>query len=112
MPLCKTRPNFPNYGRRLLTACCAFKPCGLLFDEGYVGSGFEDIDFCNRLAEARPDGKFVICHDSKVVHRNEAKNQRGENWRLNLARYERAWGRLETPEEMLELYGPKKGATA
>jgi glycosyltransferase involved in cell wall biosynthesis len=77
--------------RRLLTACCAFKPSGLTFDEGYVGSGFEDIDFCNQLAAARPDGVFLVCHEARAVHRNEAKHQRGIFWKRNEARYNMKW---------------------
>lgn len=79
--------------RRLLTACCGFKPSGCRFDEGYIGSGFEDIDFCNQLARARPDGLFLICHGAKAIHRNEAKHQRGKNWFMNEARYNGKWGR-------------------
>lgn len=78
--------------RRLLTACCAFRRCGLRFDEGYVGSGFEDVDFCNQLAAARPDGVFLVCHEALAIHRNEAKNQRGENWSRNEAYYKHKWG--------------------
>jgi glycosyltransferase involved in cell wall biosynthesis len=78
--------------RRLLTACCAFKPHGLTFDERYVGSGFEDVDFCNQLAEAVPAGVFLVCHAALAIHRNEAKNQRGEFWRRNEAAYLEKWG--------------------
>lgn len=79
--------------KRLLTACCAFKHCGLRFDEGYIGSGFEDVDFCNQLALKRPDGMFLVCHGARAVHRNECKNQRGEYWRRNEAFYIRKWGK-------------------
>lgn len=79
--------------KRLLTACCAFKHCGLLFDENYVGSGFEDIDFCNQLARARPDGLFLVCHRAWAIHRNEQKNQCGENWRRNQDYYLGKWGK-------------------
>ena len=78
--------------KRLLTACCAFRPCGLRFDERYVGSGFEDVDFCNQLAQARPDGAFLVCHAARAVHRNEAKEQRGLNWKHNEALYKTKWG--------------------
>lgn len=78
--------------RTLLTACCGIKPHGLRFDEGYVGSGFEDCDFCHRLAAVKPDGVFLVCHAALAVHRNEAKEQRGRNWRQNEARYKHIWG--------------------
>lgn len=80
--------------RRLLTACCAFKPNGLTFDERYVGSGFEDIDFCNQLAAAVPGGVFLVCHAALAVHRNEAKNQRGKFWQHNEAAYIEKWGAI------------------
>ncbi len=92
--------------KRLLTACCAFKPCGLWFDEGYVGSGFEDTDYCNQLALARPDGVFLICHDAHVEHRNHQRNQTGQFWGHNKARYESKWGRIETPEELKRKHLP------
>lgn len=77
--------------KRILTACCAFKHYGLLFDENFVGSGFEDIDFCNQLAKKRPDDKFIICHSALAIHRNEAKNQRGDYWTYNEQYYNRKW---------------------
>lgn len=78
--------------KKLLTACCAFKPSGLWFDEHFVGSGFEDVDFCNQLVLERPDGLFLVCHDARAVHRNEAKEQRGDNWKFNEAYYAVKWG--------------------
>lgn len=79
--------------KKLLTACCAFKHCGLRFDENYIGSGFEDIDFCHQLAAKRPDGLFLVCHDARVVHNNERKNQLGEYWKHNEAYYNKKWGK-------------------
>lgn len=79
--------------KRLLTACCAFKHHGLRFDEEYIGSGFEDIDFCNQLAARVPDGVFAICHSARVVHRNECKNQRGGYWKHNETIYTKKWGK-------------------
>lgn len=86
--------------KRLLTACVAFKPSGCRFDEGYIGSGFEDVDYCNQLAAARPDGLFLVCHDSQVVHFNEQREQRGDIWEKNKALYERKWGPVETREQL------------
>ncbi len=77
--------------KRLLTACCAFRHGGMLFDEGYVGSGFEDIDFCNSLAWRWPDGIFKVCHSAWAIHRNEHKNQQGAFWKANEAYYNRKW---------------------
>lgn len=77
--------------KRLLTACCAFKHHNLRFDEKFIGSGFEDLDFCNSLAAVRPDGIFLVCHRALAVHRNEHKNQQGSYWRANEAYYNRKW---------------------
>lgn len=76
---------------RLLTACCAFRNDGTRFDEGYVGSGFEDTDFCRQLALKYPHGKFVVCHDAHVVHISEQKNQ-NVNLETNRAYFVKKWG--------------------
>lgn len=55
--------------RRMITACCAFRNTTLRFDENYIGSGFEDTDFCKQLG-----GKFFVANKVKVTHRNENKN--------------------------------------
>jgi len=56
--------------RTMITACCAFKNTGLRFDENYIGSGYEDTDFCKQLG-----GKFFVANKVKVIHKNECKNQ-------------------------------------
>jgi hypothetical protein len=95
--------------KKLLTACCAFRPSGYRFDEGYVGSGFEDVDLCNQLSAADPSGAFLVCHDAHVIHYNEQREQRGENWEKNKALYESKWGRVETREEMRVKYRGRGG---
>lgn len=55
--------------RRMITACCAFRNTTLRFDENYIGSGFEDTDFCKQMG-----GKFFVANKVKVIHRNENKN--------------------------------------
>ncbi len=62
-------------GPHLLTACIAIRKDDLRFDENFVGSGWEDNDYCDRQAERYPEGVRVIQHDIQVVHRNEMKNQ-------------------------------------
>jgi len=88
--------------KRLPTACIAFRNDGLRFDENFVGSGFEDDDFCAQLRERYPDGTFLINEDVRVVHRNEMKNQgfvkgqgpvAGGNFEKNQAYYESKWGK-------------------
>lgn len=78
--------------RRILTACCGFKHNNTLFDDNFIGSGFEDIDYCNMLSELVPDGKFIICHSARAIHKNEAKNQRGIFWNYNKMYYNKKWG--------------------
>jgi hypothetical protein len=78
--------------KRLLTACCCIKMNGLRFDERYVGSGFEDTDACNQLSRLRPEGIFLVCYNSRVVHHNEQKEQRGSNWKINRNIYQSKWG--------------------
>lgn len=53
----------------MITACCAFKNTALRFDENYIGSGYEDTDFCRQLG-----GKFFVTNKVKLVHKNEHKN--------------------------------------
>lgn len=73
--------------RELVTACMVLRNDGTRFDEGYLGSGWEDNHFCADLREKYPTGKFVIDCGVSVVHRNEMKAQR-ENWEHNKARYQ------------------------
>lgn len=86
---------------RVPTACIAFRNDGLRFDdgslidsldkEGYVGSGFEDDDFCARLAEKYPTGRVVINNEVKLVHFNDMKNQGGKYWERNKAYFDKVW---------------------
>lgn len=76
----------------LPTACVAFRRAGATFDEGFIGSGFEDNDFCLALQRRMPGGVFLVNNECRLIHRNEAKNQRGAFWAHNQAHYERKWG--------------------
>ena len=85
---------------RLPTACVAFRNDGLRFDESFVGSGWEDDDFCAQLRRKYPKGKFVINEDVRVVHKNEMKQQGfikgkgpvpGGNFEKNQAYFEKKW---------------------
>ena len=78
--------------RELPTACIAIRNDGTRFDEQYRGSGFEDNDYCRQLRDTYPAAQFICIHDLQVIHRNEAKNQRGENWKHNEAYYKQKWG--------------------
>lgn len=77
----------------LPTAAIAFRDLGLRFDEGFIGSGFEDNDICHQFKTRRPDGRFAIVNGCRLVHRNEAKNQRGPFWKHNKAHFEAKWGK-------------------
>jgi len=78
--------------RRLPTACIAFiKHPKLEFDEQFVGSGFEDDDFCKQIQKLCPNGKFVINNNVKLIHTNEMKNQKGPFWEYNKRHYLRKW---------------------
>ena len=77
--------------RKLLTACIAIGNDGLRFDEHFLGSGFEDDDFCMQLREKYPDGIWLILHDVKVIHTNEKKNQAAP-WLHNRRHFETKWG--------------------
>ena len=90
------RPNRGGRGvsvvssKHLPTACIAIRRDHLRFDDGYKGSGFEDNDYCKQQEQRYPNGIWLICHDIKVVHKNEMKRQR-EFWNFNRARYIAKW---------------------
>ena len=78
--------------RRLPTACIAFiKQPAMKFDEQFVGSGFEDDDFCRQVQNLCPKGQFVINNTVKLIHANEMKNQKGPFWEYNKRHYLRKW---------------------
>jgi hypothetical protein len=77
--------------RRLPTACIAFINDGTKFDEMFIGSGFEDDDFCKQLSIRYPDGLFVINNMVKLAHLNEQKNQGGKYWETNRRYFLKKW---------------------
>lgn len=78
--------------RLLPTACIAFvKHPDIEFDEQFIGSGFEDDDFCKQLQALYPNGKFIINNNVCVVHTNEMKNQKGPFWEYNKSYYLQKW---------------------
>ena len=77
--------------RELCTACVAIRNSGLRFDEEYIGSGFEDNDFCRQLIVHNPLAEFICIHDLRVVHLNEKKNQGGEFWTANQRYFRHKW---------------------
>jgi glycosyltransferase involved in cell wall biosynthesis len=64
--------------KRLPFACIAYRKNNIKFCERYIGSGFEDSQFCEELKKLYPEGKFVISNICKLIHLNEQKNQTGK----------------------------------
>jgi len=73
------------------SACVAFRKTPVGFDEAYIGSGWEDTDFVRQLKMIQPHGRIVINNLVKLVHKNEMKNQLGENFQKNRAYYNKKW---------------------
>ncbi len=80
-----------QFPKRVPTACIAFRNNGVTFDENYIGSGFEDDDFCRQLAKKYPKGKFIINNAVQLIHLNEMKNQKGVFWKNNKYYYLVKW---------------------
>lgn len=74
------------------TACIAIRHHRVKFDEAFIGSGFEDNDYCNQLRDAVPGAEFVCLHNVFAIHINEKKNQGGSYWKANQRYYWRKWG--------------------
>lgn len=74
----------------LPSACIAFTHLGLFFNEGFKGSGYEDLDYCCRLADQHHDYDFVICEKVHMMHKSE-KKLRSENADFNLHLAKQSW---------------------
>lgn len=77
MPL--TPPFIDAEHKQILSACIAFIKTELRFDENYIGSGFEDTDFCKQMVRKFPNGRIIVNNMCKLIHRNERKNQLSNN---------------------------------
>ncbi len=88
------KPHPVNYGnydlskehiqvRGMITACCVFRRTSLRFDEKFVGSGWEDTDFFQRMGDP-----FFVTNTVMVVHLNEHKNPSDAK---NASYYRRKW---------------------
>ena len=71
----------------LPSACIAFYNDGTRFDENFIGSGWEDTDFCVSLQKKYPKGEFLIANEAKLIHNNEMKNGNGIMFAKNKAYY-------------------------
>lgn len=72
---------------RIPTACLAIRKNDLRFDEGFIGSGYEDTDFLNRLNVAFPHMKMVINNDCQLIHYNNMTKQGGQYFEHNKKYY-------------------------
>jgi len=80
------------YCNKIPTACVGFRRTHLRFDENFIGSGFEDDDFCRQmLCEYGHDKYFAIVNGCEIIHYNEAKNQRGKYWEHNKKHFMEKW---------------------
>ena len=80
----------------VLSAVIAFRTTDVVgkiwFDNLYIGSGFEDTDFCYQLLEHYPNAEFVINNDCRLIHYHEMKNQ-SPNHEVNKGYFVQKWGR-------------------
>jgi len=79
--------------RQLPTACICMRRTGLRYDEANEGSGWEDTDMAAQIRAAYPTGKWLVACGVRVIHKNEKKNQGGDIFKRNCARYRAKWGR-------------------
>jgi len=86
-----SKPYVQVNARQLPTACIAFKKTDIRFDETFIGSGFEDNDFCLQLGIQNRKGIFIINNNVKLVHTNEMKEQ-GRNWNYNKNYFNQKYG--------------------
>jgi glycosyltransferase involved in cell wall biosynthesis len=80
-----TRSGYKAYVR-VPTAAIAFRRTPLRFDEGFIGSGYEDTAWMNEFNRLTK-GRIVINNRCRLVHRNEEKNQGGPYFDHNHAHY-------------------------
>lgn len=85
---------FATSDKKLCTACIVMRRTDLRFEEGLIGSGYEDNDICYQIQAAYPNAEFCVHCGVQVVHKNEMKNQRGHNWTHNQAFMQKKWGHL------------------
>lgn len=81
----------PAEGPHLISACIAFRRNDLRFDQRYIGSGWEETDYCMQLRALKPDCHFLVHEDVRVVHLNEQKNQ-SEYFETNRTHFVSKWG--------------------
>jgi GT2 family glycosyltransferase len=84
-------PVYPANDNRVTTAVIAIRKNDIRFDENFIGSGYEDTDYCQQIKEKHGLSKIWINNNCKLIHINEMKNQGGEYWEHNHAYYCQKW---------------------
>ena len=65
--------SFPN--NPIVPFCCvAFKKDSLRMDENFIGSGYDDADYCCQLRVKNIHAKFAIHNEVRIIHKHEQKN--------------------------------------
>ena len=64
-------------------------------DEIYLGSGYDDSDFCCQLRMARPHVKFAIHNEVRVIHKHEQKNSQYSH---NAQLFRAKWANVQFPD--------------
>jgi GT2 family glycosyltransferase len=75
----------------LPTAAIAFIHYGYYFDENFRGSGWEDNDWCLKYRQGCASAKFIQTNRCKLIHLNQMKEQKGENWNWNRNYFRSQW---------------------
>ncbi len=92
-------PGFIEVGM-IPTACCIIRKNDVLFDEGYIGAGFEDTDYFRQLLQ-KHGGRLAIANTVRVTHLNEEKNGGGYYNEHNRNLYFSKWAGEEIPSDAL-----------
>lgn len=96
----KTDDEYTICNGVVVSACIAFRKKDIndiWFDNRYVGSGFEDTDFCMQMNNKFPGCKFIVNNECRLVHRNEMKNQK-ETFYHNRNYFAKKWNRPDVLE--------------
>ncbi|MBT6051231.1 MAG: glycosyltransferase [Candidatus Scalindua sp.] len=72
---------------RIPTACLAVRRNSLRYNEGFIGSGYEDTDYMNRINIHFNNKRIMINNDCELIHNNIQKNQGGKYFEHNKKLY-------------------------
>lgn len=75
----------------LPTAAIAFRHLGYSFDESFVGSGFEDNDWCLQYLKSDQCARFIQSNKCRLIHLNLMRNQKGKFWKQNEFYFYNKW---------------------